>query len=141
MTKEPTPWLLGGTSYSPVIPENAYAFVYWIRNIETGRGYIGKKLLWFKSFKQVKGKRKRILKESDWKTYTGSNEELNAEITKLGKNSFSFRILKFCASKGEASYYEAKLQLEHDVLLHPDKFYNAFVGCKIHRKHVFRPPS
>jgi hypothetical protein len=29
-----------------------------------------------------------------------------------------------------------KYQLERDVLLKPDEYYNAFVGGKIHRKHV-----
>jgi len=29
-----------------------------------------------------------------------------------------------------------KYQLEYDVLLKPDEYYNAFVGGKIHRKHI-----
>ena len=45
-------------------------------------------------------------------------------------------ILKLCKTKGECSYYEMKYQLEYDVLLKPEEFYNAFVGGKIHRNHI-----
>ena len=37
---------------------------------------------------------------------------------------------------GEMSYYEMKAQVENDVLLKPDEYYNAFVGGKIHRSHL-----
>ena len=33
------------------------------------------------------------------------------------------------------SYYEAKLQFEKNVLL-SDEYYNEFIGCKIHAKHL-----
>jgi hypothetical protein len=29
-----------------------------------------------------------------------------------------------------------KYQLEDDVLLKPDEYYNAFIGGKIHRRHI-----
>ena len=44
-------------------------------------------------------------------------------------------ILKLCKTKGEMSYYEAKLQFQYDVLL-SDEYYNEFIGCKIHSKHI-----
>ena len=34
------------------------------------------------------------------------------------------------------SYYEMKYQIDNDVLLKPNEYYNAFVGGKIHRKHL-----
>ena len=117
-------------------PEGAYGFVYKITNTHTARAYIGKKLLWFKGKKQVKKRKKSILKESDWRTYNGSSEELQADIVTLGESNFLFEILRFCNSKGECSYYEAKEQFRHDVLLHPDQWYNSYVGCRIHRKHL-----
>lgn len=117
-------------------PEEAYGFVYRITNTIDGRAYIGKKLLWFKGHKQVKGKKKKILKESDWRTYNGSSVELQADIEKLGEKKFTFEILRFCKTKGECSYWEAKLQFAEDVLYHPEKFYNSYVGCRIHRKHL-----
>lgn len=120
------------------VPTDAYGFVYCITNLKDGRAYIGKKLLWFKGHKRVKGRKRRILKESDWRTYNGSSLELQTDIEKLGEKNFKFEILRFCKSKGECSYYEAKFQLEQDVLLHPEKFYNSYVGCRIHRKHVLK---
>jgi len=33
------------------------------------------------------------------------------------------------------SYYEAKEQFDRDVLF-SDEYYNEFIGCKIHAKHV-----
>lgn len=118
------------------VPADAYAFVYKITNLKDGRAYIGKKLLWFKGHKQVKGKKKKILKESDWRTYNSSSNELQADIEKLGEKNFKFEILRFCKTKGESSYWEAKLQLEADVLYHPELYYNSYVGCRIHRKHL-----
>ena len=52
-----------------VIPEDAYGYVYLITNTATGRKYIGKKLFWFRKTKVVKGKKKRIKVESDWRDY------------------------------------------------------------------------
>lgn len=118
------------------VPTDAYGFVYKITNIIDGRAYIGKKLLWFKGHKQVKGKKKKILKESDWRIYNGSSTELQEDIAKLGEKSFTFEILRFCKTKGECSYWEAKMQLEADVLYHPELYYNSYVGCRIHRKHL-----
>lgn len=124
------------------IPPDAYGFVYRITNTIDGRSYIGKKLLWFKGRKQVKGRRRKILKESDWRTYNGSSIELLADIKRLGARKFKYEILRFCGSKGECSYWEAKLQFAEDVLYHPDRFYNSYVGCRIHRKHLrLSPPA
>ena len=38
--------------------------------------------------------------------------------------------------KGEMTYLEAKEQFARDVLLKPDEYYNKFIGCKLHAKHV-----
>ena len=45
------------------------------------------------------------------------------------------RIIRLCKSKGEMSYYEAKEQFDRNVLL-DDSYYNEFIGCKIHSKHI-----
>ena len=63
-------------------PLNFFGFVYRITRVDTGRSYIGKKQLVFTRRKKVKGRvnRKHVKKESDWKDYTGSCDELNEEI-------------------------------------------------------------
>jgi len=116
--------------------QDQYGFVYIITNLVSGRQYIGKKLFWFKKTRQVKGKKKRYLVESDWRDYWGSNDELKRDIEELGIDKFSRAILYLCVNKGECSYQEAKLHFEHDVLRHADRWYNAWIMVRVHRKHL-----
>lgn len=122
------------------LDEALVGFVYCIQNKQTGRAYIGKKLFTFASTRKVKGKKKKVRKESDWKNYNGSNKELQEDIKTLGIEHFTFDILHLCYSKGECSYLETKEQLARDVLRHPEQYYNTFVGCRIHAKHIKARP-
>lgn len=121
-----------------IIPEGAVGFVYCITNTLTGKRYIGKKLFSFMRSKKVKGKRNRVrtVKESDWRGYFGSNKTLAEDVATYGESAFSRNILHICYSKGECSYYEAMHQFAHRVLENPDLWYNEWIQCKIHRKHV-----
>lgn len=114
-------------------------FVYEITDLVDGRKYIGKKKL--KSTTRLaplKGqKRKRIvIKESDWKSYYGSSNEVKSVLDEFGPDRFARKILRLCKTTAEMSYYEAKTQIENDVLIRPKEYYNAFVGMKIHRNHL-----
>ena len=118
--------------YEP-ITEDAFGFIYEITNTINDKKYIGKKQMVRRiKRKPLKGKkRKRIdFIESDWKTYTGSSDALNNDIALLGLDKFTFKILKFCNSKFELSYFEAKMQFEKDVLLSED-YYNGIINCRI----------
>ena len=44
-------------------------------------------------------------------------------------------IIRLCKAKGEMSYYETKEQFDRHVLF-SDEYYNEFIGCKIHSRHV-----
>jgi len=115
------------------IPEDSFGFIYEITNTINDKKYIGKKQMVRKiKRKPLKGKkRKRIdFIESDWKTYTGSSDALNNDIALLGLDKFIFKILKFCNSKFELSYFEAKMQFEMDVLL-SENYYNGIINCRI----------
>ena len=114
---------------------NYIGFVYMITCLRTNKRYIGKKNFYFAKSKQVKGKKKRFKVESDWKDYYGSNDELNQHVKILGEENFQREILRFCSSKGEMSYFEAKYQFQYDVLEN-DQFYNSWISCKIHKKHL-----
>jgi len=114
---------------------NYIGFVYMITNLRTERKYIGKKNFYFSKTKQLKGKKKKYKVESDWKDYFGSNEELNHHVNIFGQDQFRREILRFCSSKGEMSYFEAKLQFQYDVL-ESDQWYNSWISCKIHKKHL-----
>lgn len=117
------------------IPESFYGFVYEITNLTTNKVYIGKKQSVFKRKKALrKGKKKReiVIKESDWKTYTGSNNELNKDIAQHGKDKFSFKILRFCDSKWQLAYYEIEEQIKRGVLL-SENYYNGIINCRLGR--------
>jgi hypothetical protein len=114
---------------------NYIGFVYMITNLRTERKYIGKKNFYFSKTKQLKGKKKKYKVESDWKDYFGSNEELNHHVNIFGQDQFRREILRFCSSKGEMSYFEAKYQFQNDVL-ESDQWYNSWISCKIHKKHL-----
>ena len=115
--------------------KNYIGFVYMITNLRTNKRYIGKKNFYFQKTKQVKGKKKKYKVESDWKDYFGSNEELNHHVNIFGQEQFKREILRFCESKGEMSYFEAKYQFQYDVL-ESDQWYNTWISCKIHKKHL-----
>ena len=89
--------------------EDYFGFVYVITNLKTGRMYLGKK----QYYSYHKTKR---VKEKDWRNYTGSSKELNADIKKHGKNTFEFRVIKEYKTKGWLSYGECNLQHKLDVL-------------------------
>lgn len=119
-------------------PEEYQGFIYEITELRTGKKYIGKKNFWRPKTLPKNSKRSRRVKtkvESDWRTYYGSNVELQRLVEEHGPDEYERVILRLCKTKGEMSYFEAKLQFEKDVLL-SDKYYNEFIGCKIHSKHL-----
>lgn len=105
-------------------PDKFFGFCYQITNQVSGRMYIGKK-----QYYAAKGRRKYRpsditsdkwrddhWKESNWKNYTGSSKELNEDIKKLKKSSFSFEIISQHISKAELHYAEIDYQVSSDVL-------------------------
>ena len=65
--------------------------------------------------------------------YFGSSDELNKDVILLGQDSFKREILRYCKSKSEMSYYEAKYQFDNDVLLNEDKWYNGWISVKVRK--------
>jgi len=128
-------WYYEYNQIDETILESYIGFVYCITNLTNGKRYIGKKLLKFKRSKRVKGKTKRFLVDSDWRTYWGSNKSLIADVESLGEDKFRRDIMRLCASKGECNYFEAKLQFECNVL-ETDSFYNDWIMLKVHRSHL-----
>ena len=119
-------------------PEEYQGFVYLITELETNKKYIGKKFFWKpKTLPKTKTRKRRVKTrvESDWRSYYGSSKEVQQIVEDKGSDSFKREILRLCKTKGECSYYEAKLQFEFDVLLRDD-YYNEFIGCRIHSKHI-----
>ena len=119
-------------------PEDYQGFVYLITELDTDKKYIGKKNFWKPKTLPITKTRKRRVRtrtESNWRSYFSSSSEVQQLVESKGEKNYKREILKLCKTKGEMSYYEAKLQFEHDVLLRND-YYNEFIGCKIHSKHL-----
>ncbi len=132
-------WSFEGKPFSSENIDGHAGFVYEITDTLNGKKYIGKKKLSAtRTLKPLKGqKRKRkVVSESDWMDYYGSSEEVKALVEEFGRDRFDRKILRLCKTTAEMSYFEMKEQIERDVLLKPDEYYNAFVGGKIHRNHL-----
>ena len=99
-------------------PDDWFGFVYCITRNDTQRKYIGKKQIHSYRRKKVKGRknRKKVITEAKWREYTGSCDDLNKEIETLGKDKFTFEVLKLCKTKGELTYSEVEYQIKRDVL-------------------------
>ena len=136
-------WFYNDIEYNPTEEEIKpfVGFVYLITDLTNNKKYVGKKNLWStRRLAPLKGyKRKRVkVTQSDWQNYYGSSEEVKLLVENSGRDRFKREILRLCISKGECSYYEMREQMVRDVLLKPNEYYNAFVGGKIHRKHVLK---
>lgn len=133
-------WCYGGKEYDPSESELAEytGFVYIIEEESTGMKYIGKKLFWRTKtlgITKTRKRKKKVKVESDWRNYHGSNKKLLERVQEKSDEVYKRYILKLCKTKGECSYYEAKLQFDHDVLLRDD-FYNEMIMCRINSKHL-----
>ena len=126
------------------LPEDCVGFVYLISCNTSGRLYVGKKLAKFSitTYKTVKlkngTKKKKKIRgkiDSDWQEYYGSSVELNADITKLGKENFKREILHYCKSKAVCSYIEVREQFDRKVLESTD-YYNGQISVRVHGSHI-----
>ena len=130
-------WTFNNKEYN-ITPEEYQGFVYQLTEIHTNKKYIGKKNFWKPKVLPINKTRKRRVRtriESNWKEYYSSSNEVCQLVEQYGKERFKREILKLCKTKGEMSYYEAKLQFDHNVLF-SDDYYNNFIGCRIHAKHL-----
>ena len=114
-----------------------FGFVYLITHIPTGRKYIGKKFFTKAATRQVKGKRKKIRKSSDWELYWGSNKKLQEEVKTNGPDNYVREILHLCKTRSECSYWETWEIFNRHALM-SDGYYNEWVSCKIRKDHVFK---
>lgn len=129
------PWIYDGKPFTSDNIGEHVGFVYLLTD-PNGKKYVGKKLFVSKrKLPPLKGKTRRrtVVKESDWKTYYGSSEEVQTLVE--SDTHFQREILHLCKTKGELSYMELKEQIERKVLLRSD-YYNGIIQVKIHASHV-----
>ena len=128
-------WLYEEKQFDHESADSYYGFVYLIENTESGKRYIGRKYFTKAAARQVKGKKKRYRKESDWKDYWGSSQRLLIDVENLGKDKFKRSILRLCKTRGECNYWEAKYQFMYDVLEN-DLYYNDNIMMKFTRRNI-----
>ena len=129
-------------------PENTYGFIYKITHTPTNKSYIGKKVLFHNRkvkltkkdlalYEGVVGRKpayKIATKESDWKTYWGSNKPLLELLKSEPKENFTKEILKFASTKKLLTYYETQVLFVYRVLEEPEMYYNDNILGKFFRK-------
>lgn len=119
-------WYFNGAEFSEVDPK-LEGFVYLIENLTNNKKYIGKKNFWERRKDPKTGRRKK--KESNWKDYYGSCDELKNDVKELGKDHFKREILYLCKHKKSMSYYETYEQFRRDVIMRED-YYNTNIEGK-----------
>lgn len=118
------------------IPESAIGFVYMLVHT-SGKKYIGKKLLESKkTLPPLKGykRKRRIVKESDWLSYYGSNLQIKQMIKEGKQTEFIRYILEFAYSKKQLTYLETKYLFKYEVLEYPEFFWNDTILGKFYHK-------
>ena len=136
------------------MPKDTYGFIYQVTHLPSDRKYIGKKVLYFernvrlgkkelqalKEERKAKGiggrtpLKKKVIKESDWKTYYGSQTEIK-DLVKNGKESdFEREILKFVDNKKHLTYFECKYLFIYEVLENNKEFINDNILAKFYSR-------
>ena len=122
-----------------------YGYIYMTVHAKTGRSYVGKKAFQHTTTKKLgkkelaeipvgRGKRpskKTVVKESDWKTYYGSN----TEIKSLPKDELKRYVLMLCKTKKQLTYCETKYLFHYNVL-EDDRYLNDNILGKFYRKDL-----
>lgn len=146
------------------MPDGVIGFIYQITDLDNGKFYIGKKSLYSvrnvevsenvyrklkaegEEVKRTKNKtkstknkifwryKKTVRANTNWKTYTGSNVELNKNI----KSGIKYKkeIIKYCYTKKQLTFYEMKEQFCNDVLENQDLYYNGNISAKFFPKDL-----
>jgi hypothetical protein len=129
------------------IPDGAVAFIYKITRLSDGKYYVGKKSLYSHRTKALtkkelseqtdkrKSKKKKVVSESDWKAYYGSDIALKEDVKKLGPEAFKREIIRFCTNKKQATYQELRYQIILECL-ESNNCYNGQILGKIWRKDI-----
>jgi hypothetical protein len=80
-----------------------------------------------------KPSKKKVIKESDWINYYGSEPELKKNIQLLGDYNFVREIIHIAFSKKELTYSEIKYQMIEEVL-EKENTYNSNIEGRYFKK-------
>ena len=130
--------------------DDYHGYVYMTVNLENGRQYIGKKVFHHTQNKKLGKKeiaalptqrgrvpsKKKIIKESDWKTYYGSADETKQWAKTTPKDKLLRVVMRLCKSSKELTYYETKYLFQYNVLEDPNKWVNSNILGKFFPKDL-----
>lgn len=112
------------------LPNDSYGFIYITTHIPSGKKYLGKKSL-FSTLNKKLGKKelanlpitrgrtkttKKVIKESDWKTYYGSEDFIKNKIKEKLHHDFHREIIHIVKNKKHLTYFECKYQFQLNVI-------------------------
>ncbi len=108
-------------SIDPIEYVDNFGFLYAVHNLKANRYYLGKKQYNFEGRKTrtVNGKRKKnpnYGRDTGWRNYLTSSDNLKTDIKELGKDQFLFYHLRSLKTKGGLSYTEPNLIHRLDCL-------------------------
>lgn len=105
-------------------------YIYMTTFLDVNKCYIGKKNFFHNTNVKLgkkelanlpitRGKKptkKLVTKESDWKTYYGSSQEVKDLLKVTPKDRIIRSVLRICKNKKELTYYECKYLFQYGVL-------------------------
>ena len=128
------------------IPVNTFGFIYITTHTPSGMAYIGKKSLYHnikrkltkKELAEQTGRGRKsttetIQKESDWKTYYGSEEFIKQKIKEKKQDEFKREIIHFVENKKMLTYFECKYQFMYGVIEN-ENYLNSNILGKFYKK-------
>jgi len=125
-------------------------YIYITTILDTDRKYIGKKNFFHNTnvklgkkelanLPTARGKKpskKKVTKESDWKTYYGSAQEIKDSVKQYPKERIIRTLLRLCKTKKELTYYECKYLFDYNVLEPNSGFINDNILGKFYSKDL-----
>jgi hypothetical protein len=134
---------------------NYEGYIYITTILDTDRKYIGKKNFFHNTNVKLgkkelanlpvtRGKKpakKLIIKESDWKTYYGSAQEIKDSIKQYPKERITRVVLRLCKTKKELTYYECKYLFQYGVLEPGNNYINDNILGKFYSKDLGDPEN
>jgi hypothetical protein len=132
------------------MPESTFGFIYEVTHLPTGRKYLGKKQLISVQRKALgkkelalitdkrASKKKTVTKESDWKTYYGSNPTIKQMLKEGKQDEFTREILIFVPNKKLLTYYEDKYLYINEVIEKGDTYFNDNISGRFFKKDFIK---
>lgn len=123
-----------------------FGFIYEVTHLPTGKKYLGKKQLISVQKKALgkkelalitdkrASKKKTIIKETDWKIYYGSQEEIKQLVKESDLKDFKREILMFVYNKKLLTYYEDKYLYINEVIEPGSNYFNSNVSGRFFKK-------